>query len=214
MSLGTNPGRGDQTSQLDQMIDKIEAYLDQCKFQTLSKTNIIVDKETIDDMLEELRTKTPEEIRKYRTMVNNEEVILNDAKRKAHALINEAQEHRNELINEHEVMRQAYEQANEVIKSAAKQAQELLNRATTESNAMKTAAVSYTDRLLSEVEDALNKAVESSEKHMSSLIGELATYQETVRANRRDLQPPQVETATSQETDPPKESKEKDINIM
>ena len=111
-------------------------------------------------------------------------------------------------------MRQAYEQANEVIKSAAKQAQELLNRATTESNAMKTAAVSYTDRLLSEVEDALNKAVESSEKHMSSLIGELATYQETVRANRRDLQPPQVETATSQETDPPKESKEKDINIM
>ena len=50
-------------SRMEQIIDEIEEYIDGCKVQAWSNgTRIIVNKETIDELLTELRMKTPEEI--------------------------------------------------------------------------------------------------------------------------------------------------------
>mgnify|MGYP000970177092 FL=1 len=102
------------SSRIEQLIDEIEEYIDNCKSQPLSNSKIIVNKDEIDDLLRELRQKTPEEIKRYQKIISNKEAILNDAREKAQALINEATEHTTELINEHEIMQQAYAQANEV----------------------------------------------------------------------------------------------------
>ena len=64
-------------SRIEQVISDIEAYLDDCKFQPFSNTKIIVDKDQLEDMLAELRLKTPEEIKKYQKIINNKEAILN-----------------------------------------------------------------------------------------------------------------------------------------
>ena len=104
------------SSRIEQIIEEIEEYIDRdCKFQPLSTTKIIVNKEHLDELLRELRMKTPDEIKRYQKIISNKEAILNDAKAKAEALINEATVHTNELINEHEIMQQAYAQANEVV---------------------------------------------------------------------------------------------------
>ena len=42
------------SSRIEQLIDEIEDYIDGCKYQPLSKTNIIVNKEEIDELLREL----------------------------------------------------------------------------------------------------------------------------------------------------------------
>ena len=136
------------TSRIEQLIDEIETYIDNCKPQPLSQTKIIVNKEEIDELLRELRSKTPEEIKRYQKIISNKEAILNDARQKAQALIDEATVHTNELINEHEIMQQAYAQANEVVSQAAKRAEEILDKAMNEANDMKAAAVQYTDQLL------------------------------------------------------------------
>ena len=60
-------------SRIEQVISDIEAYLDDCKFQPFSNTKIIVDKDQLEDMLAELRLKTPEEIKKYQKIINNKE---------------------------------------------------------------------------------------------------------------------------------------------
>ena len=65
-------------SRIEQVISDIEAYLDDCKFQPFSNTKIIVDKDQLEDMLAELRLKTPEEIKKYQKIINNKEAILTD----------------------------------------------------------------------------------------------------------------------------------------
>lgn len=96
------------SSKIEQLIDEIEDYIDNCKFKALSNTQIIVNKEEIDELLRELRLKTPEEIKRYQKIISNKEAILNDAREKASALINEATLQTNELINEHEIMQQAY----------------------------------------------------------------------------------------------------------
>lgn len=47
------------SSRIEQIIEEIEEYIDKdCKFQPLSSTKIIVNKEHLDELLRELRMKT------------------------------------------------------------------------------------------------------------------------------------------------------------
>ena len=108
------------SSRIEQLIDEIEEHIDNCKYQPLSNSKIIVNKDEIDDLLRELRQKTPEEIKRYQKIISNKEAILNDAREKAQALINEATEHTTELINEHEIMQRAYAEANSIIEQAGR----------------------------------------------------------------------------------------------
>ena len=51
-------------SKIEQSIEEIEEYLNSCKFQPLSSTKFIVNKETMDELLADLRERTPEEIKR------------------------------------------------------------------------------------------------------------------------------------------------------
>ncbi|MDD6811737.1 MAG: vacuolar family H+-ATPase subunit H [Lachnospiraceae bacterium] len=181
------------SSRIEQLIDEIEDYIDGCKYQPLSKTNIIVNKEEIDELLRELRMKTPDEIKRYQKIITNKEAILNDARSKAEALINEATIHTNELINEHEIMQQAYAQANEVVKLASHQAQEILDNATNEANGVRAAAVQYLDEMLANLENVMTTTLNTTTAHYESFFNAINSYNETVKANRAELKPPEVD---------------------
>ena len=161
------------SSKIEQLIDEIEEYIDSCKYQALSNSKIIVNKEEIDELLRELRMKTPDEIKRYQKIISNKEAILQDAKDKAAELINEATVHTNELINEHEIMQQAYAQANEIVTLATQQAQEILDKATLEANEMRNAAMQYTDGLLADLENIISHSIDVAnsryENHIVSL---------------------------------------------
>lgn len=177
------------SSRIEQLIDEIEEYVDSCKYQPLSNTKIIVNKEEIDELLRELRMKTPDEIKRYQKIISNKEAILNDARAKAEALINEATVHTNELINEHEIMQQAYAQANEVVTLASHQAQEILDNATIEANNIRSAVMQYTDDMLANLENLLAQTVNMTNVHYESFVNNLNSYAEVVRANRAELYP-------------------------
>ena len=182
------------SSRIEQLIDEIEEYIDSCKYQALSNTKIIVNKEEIDELLRELRMKTPDEIKRYKKIISNKEAILNDARTKAEALINEATVHTNELINEHEIMQQAYAQANEVVSLASHQAQEILDNATIEANNMRTAAIQYTDEMLANLENMMVQTMNMTTSHYESFINNLNGYAEVIRSNRGDLRPQETDS--------------------
>ena len=181
------------SSRIEQLIDEIEDYIDGCKYQPLSKTNIIVNKEEIDELLRELRMKTPDEIKRYQKIITNKEAILNDARAKAEALIKDATVQTTELINEHEIMQQAYAQANEVVRMATQQAQEILNTATAEANGVRTSAMQYLDDMLANLESAMTATLATTTEHYESFFNTINNYNETVKANRAELRPAQVE---------------------
>ena len=79
------------SSRIEQIIEEIEEYIDSCKFQPLSTTKIIVNKDQMDELLRELRMKTPDEIKRYQKIISNKEAILADAQAKADAIIAQAQ---------------------------------------------------------------------------------------------------------------------------
>ena len=177
------------SSKIEQIIEEIEEFIDGCKYKALSNTHIIVDKEQLDELLHELKVKTPDEIKRYQKIISNKEAILADAREKANALINEATVHTNELINEHEIMQQAYAQANEVVTLATNQAQEILDNATIEANTMREAAMRYTDDMLANVENIIAQSMEGSAFRYEQLMSGLNDCYEVVKANRAELFP-------------------------
>lgn len=200
------------SSKIEQLIDEIEEYIDSCKYQALSGgSKIIVNKETIDELLRELRMKTPEEIKIYQKVIKNREQILNDARSQADALIKEATIQTNELINEHEIMQQAYAHANEVVTTATVQAQNILDTAAMEANNMREAARQYTDQLLEAVETIVSRAMESANANYNDQINSLNQYYETIISNRTELNPPIAEDIENIAADE-EESQEEALN--
>jgi len=128
-------------SRIEQIIDEIEDYIDGCKTQAFAPSKIIVNRETMEELLNELRSKTPDEIKRYQKIISNKEAILADAQAKADAIIAQAQVKTDELVSEHEIMQQAYAQANEVVMIATKQAQEILDNATNDANNIRMGAI-------------------------------------------------------------------------
>ena len=53
------------SSRMEQIIEEIEEYIDNCKYQPLSSTKIVVNKDELEELLTELKMKTPEEIKRY-----------------------------------------------------------------------------------------------------------------------------------------------------
>lgn len=181
------------SSKIEQLIDDIEEYIDTCKPQFMSSTNIIVNKDEIEDLLRELRMRTPEEIKRYQKIISNKEAILNDARTKAENMISEATAQTTELVSEHEIMQQAYEQANAVVSDATAQAQAILDNATMEANALKAAAVQYMDDMLAHLENIISSASQTASAHYENLIGSLNHYQEIIQSNRSELHPEEQE---------------------
>ena len=201
------------SSRIEQLIDEIEDYIDGCKFQPLSKTNILVNKEEIDELLRELRMKAPDEIKRYQKIISNKEAILNDARTKAEALIKDATVQTTELINEHEIMQQAYAQANEIVRAAAAQAQEILNNATMEANGVRTSAMQYLDEMLSNLENAMTTTLAATTEHYESFYNTINGYNEIVKANRAELRPVEVEKMLK-EAEGDMEGESPELNLM
>ena len=177
------------SSRIEQLIDEIEEYIDSCKYQTFSNSKILVNKDEIEELIRELRVKTPDEIKRYQRIIQNKEEILNDAKAKAEQLIKDTTLQRTELISEHQIMQQAYAQADEVVTAASRQAQEILDRAVMGANEMRISAMQYTDDLLSHVENIVAGSIQTASADYENLIGHMKQYQEIIAANRRELVP-------------------------
>lgn len=133
-------------SRIEQIITEIEDYIDSCKFQPLSNTKILVNKEEIEELLVELRLRIPEEIKKYQKIISNQDAILQEARSQADAMVAEATAQTNELVNEHEIMQRAYAEANSIIEQANAQAQQIVDNAVTEANNIRQGSVQYTGR--------------------------------------------------------------------
>jgi vacuolar-type H+-ATPase subunit H len=202
------------SSKIEQLIDEIEDYIESCKPKFMSNSEIIVNKDEIDDLLRELRMKTPDEIKRYQKIISNKEAILNDARTKAEALINEATVQTHELVNEHEIMQQAYAQANEVVTLATQQAQEILDNATIEANNVRAAAMQYMDDMLAHLDNIVTSAAQSAAQNYDSLLDSLNQYKEVIISNRNELHPEEGLTEEMAEVSAEEDGDSSDIDLI
>ena len=189
-------------SRIEQIIEEIEDYIDTCKGPLLgSGDRIIVDRGRLEELLRELRMKTPEEIKRYQKVLANKDAIMADAQKRAQAIVAQANIQNQEMVNEHEIMQQAYEQANQVIDTATQQAQEILNNATRDANEIRYGAIQYTDDRLAELQDMVQRMVETSNSRYEAMMNNFQEFYVLITSNREELipQPPAAPEGTPEE---------------
>ena len=157
-------------SRIEQLIVEIEEYIDGCKFQPLSNTKILVNKEELEELLVELRLRVPDEIKQYQKIISNQEAIISEAKTQADALIQEATVQTNELVNEHEIMQRAYSAANQIVEDANAQAQAIVDAAVNDANNIRQGAIQYTDDILRSLQTIITHTMDESQSRFESCV--------------------------------------------
>lgn len=180
MAMGTN-GR------IEQVIDDIYEFIESCKMQPLSQTKIIVPKDEMYDLLDELKLRMPDEIKRYQKIIANRDALIADAEEKAEVIKNQAREQANQLVSENEISRQAYEQANAMIQDATARAEAILRDANEEAEQLRAGALSYTNEILGEAERVLSTAYEAARTRSEELVSVLKENLDIVLANRSEL---------------------------
>ena len=205
------------SSRIEQIIEEIEEYVESCKYQPLSTTKIVVDKEELEELLRELRMKTPDEIKRYQKIISNKDAILADAQAKADAVIAETKTQVQDMVKESEVMQQAYAQANEIVNSANQQAQAIIDSATADANNLRLSAISYTDEMMANLEQLIHGTMENANARYNELAQtynafaqSLQSAADVVSENRSELAPQLNNPIPKQTEEEPEENLDMD----
>ena len=189
-------------SRIEQLIGEIEEYIDSCKFQPLSNSKIIVNKEEMEELLVELRLRVPEEIKKYQKIISQQDAILADAKSQAETLITEAKVQTEEMLSDNEIMQQAYAKANALVQDAQNQADIIVNNAVADADQIRGNAIRYTDEMLASLETIISRSLDTATGHLNELKSSLTDSRSIVQSNRDVLAKalPQADTVAQQES--------------
>ncbi len=175
------------SSKIEQIIDELDEYISDCKYQPFSNSKIVVNKEELDEIIVELRMRVPDEIKKYQKIISQQDAILDDARNQAQNMINDAQQQIDVLVSDHEVMQRAYQRANEVVEEAHGQADSIIDQAVADANNIREGAMQYADNLLAGIQNIISGTAADGRKQMEQLFDSLESVYNECATNRSQL---------------------------
>ena len=196
------------SQKIEQLIEELYEYIEGCKPKGFSfnSTQVIVMKEEIYDILDEMKLKIPEEIKRCAKVVANKDQIIANAEERAEKIIADAKRQAEMLVQESEIMRQAYLQANEMVSRATQQADSIFQQASNDAETISMGALRYTNDMLTEVERVIAYTYEEAKAKTEAMLTTLEENLKIVQENRRELNeevvPQEAPSAAAQETKP------------
>ncbi|MBP1924858.1 vacuolar-type H+-ATPase subunit H [Sedimentibacter acidaminivorans] len=125
------------------LLEKIEDIVeDASKFPLSNK--VMIDKEEVLEVINEIRLKLPDEINRASWVAKERQRILTEAQSEAEELIEKVKEQQKMYIEESEIAKQAKLYAKQIVEEAEQKA-----------NDMKLGAYSYSDDILSKLQDKI-----------------------------------------------------------
>jgi vacuolar-type H+-ATPase subunit H len=125
------------------LIDELETRLTEGRRVPLT-SNVVVDEEECFDIINEMRSRIPEEVRQAKRTERERERIIAQAHEEAERIVTLAREHAKEVLGEQEI-----------VKGAEARAQTIIERAQHEAEKIKTDADDYVVAVLSYLESQL-----------------------------------------------------------
>ena len=107
---------------------------------------VMIDRDEIYDLLDQMRATIPEEIKQARWIVKERQEMLQEAKEEAERILTEGREEAQRLASEQEVVKRAQRQAEEIIREAEAREREI-----------RLGAVDFADEILRTLETNLDK---------------------------------------------------------
>lgn len=127
------------------LLERIEDIIEEASKFPLSN-KVMIDKEEILEVINEIRLKLPDEINRASWVAKERQRILNEAQSEADELIEKVKEQQKYLVEENEITRQAQKYADKLIQEAEIKA-----------NEMKIGAYSYSDEILSKLQEKIRE---------------------------------------------------------
>ena len=174
-------------SQIFGVIDELESYISECKPKMFSNSEIIVDKETVQGFIDDLRRKAPEEIARYQKIISNQDSILDNARKTANDLIEKATEQTDEMLSENEILKKANEHADAIKAQTMNEAQTIIDNAVNEANSYREAAMNYMEEVMVYVERLLGSSSKMVNDQYDSLLNALNSKLEEVKEDHKSL---------------------------
>lgn len=172
---------------IEEMISEIEIFIDNCKYKPLSSSMIIVPKDDLEQMLNELKLKLPNEIERCKKIMRNKEAILADARTRADSIITESIAEANKLVDQSQIVELANIRANEILDMARSQADQIVNEANADANEIRLGSMYYTKDKLTEVSNYINATLEAEKTNYDNLIQSLQSNLDIVLNNTNEI---------------------------
>lgn len=174
-------------SKIEKTIDEIREYIDNCKAVPLMAGKIMVNKDDLDELLDELESVIPSEIKQSQEIVAKYNLIIEEAENQARKQIDNAGIEVNRMLGENEILRQAYENADELVENARQTAQAIIEKAYLEADSVKVATDDYIDRKLQDLENLILATMQTNDKKFQDMQSNLDNYYQIVIGNRQEL---------------------------
>lgn len=184
---------------IEDMLNELEMFVDNCKFQPFSSTKIIVPKDEIMTIVQEVRVKLPNEVERCQKIMQNKDAILAEARSEAEQIVMSANEKVSALLEQHELVEQAREyaeqiiaeaqaKANEQLQTAESEAQSIVETARQESQAIQRGALEYTKDTLNQMEEWFHHTVIEGSKRYNEMLDHIEESMTMLQKNRQEVE--------------------------
>jgi F0F1-type ATP synthase membrane subunit b/b' len=140
-------------------LDRIEDFIVSSKHVPFS-SSVMVNETELFELLDELRSALPEELKQARWMVKEKQELMEEARKEAERIREEAQQERQQLIAETEIIKQAQADAERIIEEANARARQI-----------RLEAEDYADERLANLEVTCYKLIEVIKRARERLQG-------------------------------------------
>lgn len=210
---------------IEDMLSELEMFVDNCRFQPLSSTKIVVPKEELMGMIKELRIKMPGELDRCQKIMRNKEGIIVDAREQAEQILAAARAEASTLVAEHEIVQtaqiraqellsEAEQTANQMIAQAQEQAKNLMDSANSDSNAIRIGAMQYTQEQLIKVEQLIHTTLIEGSKRYNDMLDLIEESLRAVGQNRQEIEASLYGTSNTQEQNGEQDVQEQELSYQ
>ena len=144
---------------MEDLLNELQEMVNDAKGMPFASDKVVLSRDTILDILDEIEDAVPTEVRQAKNIVNDRNQILSQAKKEAEEIIKQAEERRKAMIDQHEITKQAHAQAVEILTDAKAKAA-----------GVKKAANQYVDDMMKKVEDSLSSQYNEIKKTRQNII--------------------------------------------
>lgn len=148
---------------VEQILNRLDELLDKSLSLPLSGGRVVVDADSVRDMIDDIRINLPTEIKQARAIVSDREEILAAAEREGEAIIRKAEERAKALMSREEVVVQAQARGSELLSHAQGKAREV-----------RQASYDFSEDMLRTLEESLART-----------IGEVRSTRQALRQSSR-----------------------------
>lgn len=143
---------------LDMLIDELQEIIDNSTKALFSGGRKAVNVERIQEIIEEMRTNMPQEVRQAKNIAADRSNILAKSRQEAETIVQQAEERAKGMVERSEITRQAQMRASEIISKANEEALKI-----------KRAASDYVDDIMKKADSELSANLSALKKTRQSL---------------------------------------------